>query len=93
MLSSVLRSKQAIQDNIQVMLVFSKIKEILLDTLSIKLDIEEIKNQLLQLKPPQIQERDPLKADEQSCPRYYEEPGTPKAHRVFFIYKQNLSLF
>lgn len=46
MLSSVLRSKRAIQVNIQIMLVFSKIKEILLDTLSIKLDIEEIKRRL-----------------------------------------------
>jgi len=34
MLSCVLRSKQAIQVNIQIMLVFSKIREMLLDTLS-----------------------------------------------------------
>jgi hypothetical protein len=46
MLSSVLRSKRAIQVNIQVMLVFSKIREMLLDTLSMKLDIEEIKRRL-----------------------------------------------
>ena len=46
MLSSVLRSKRAIQVNIQVMLVFSKIREILLDTLSMKLDIDEIKRRL-----------------------------------------------
>jgi len=46
MLSSVLRSKRAIQVNIQIMLVFSKIREILLDTLSMKLDIEEIKRRL-----------------------------------------------
>jgi hypothetical protein len=46
MLSSVLRSKRAIQVNIQIMLVFSKIREILLDTLSMKLDIEEIKRGL-----------------------------------------------
>jgi hypothetical protein len=43
MLSSVLRSKKAIQVNIQIMLVFSKVREILLDTLNLKLDIEEIK--------------------------------------------------
>jgi hypothetical protein len=43
MLSSVLRSKRAIQVNIQIMLVFSKIREMLLDSLSMKLDIEEIK--------------------------------------------------
>ena len=46
MLSSVLRSKRAIHVNIQIMLVFSKIREILLDTLSMKLDIEEIKRRL-----------------------------------------------
>jgi hypothetical protein len=46
MLSSVLRSKRAIEVNIQIMLVFSKIREILLDTLSMKLDIEEIKRRL-----------------------------------------------
>lgn len=44
MISSVLRSKRAIQVNIQIMLVFSKIREMLLDTLSMKLDIEEILN-------------------------------------------------
>ena len=42
MLSSVLRSKRAIQ----IMLVFSKIREMLLDTLSMKLDIEETKKRL-----------------------------------------------
>ena len=46
MLSSVLRSKRAIQVNIQIMLVFSKIREMLLDTLSMKLDIDEIKRRL-----------------------------------------------
>jgi phage regulator Rha-like protein len=46
MLSSVLRSKKAIQVNIQIILVFSKIREMLLDTLSMKLDIEEIKRRL-----------------------------------------------
>ena len=46
MLSSVLRSKKAIQVNIQIMLVFSKVREILLDTLNLKPDIEEIKKRL-----------------------------------------------
>ena len=46
MLSSVLRSKRAIQVNIQIMLVFSKIREMVMDTLSMKLDIEEIKRRL-----------------------------------------------
>ncbi len=46
MLSSVLRSKKAIQVNIQIIMVFSKVREILLDTLYLKLDIEEIKKRL-----------------------------------------------
>ncbi len=46
MLSSVLRSKKAIQVNIQIMMVFTKIREMLIDTLSLKLDIEFIKKKL-----------------------------------------------
>jgi hypothetical protein len=46
MLSSVLRSKRAIKVNIQIMLIFSKIREMLLDTFRMKLDIEEIKRRL-----------------------------------------------
>ena len=46
MLSSVLRSKKAIQVNIQIMLVFTKIRELLVDNLSVKLEIEEIKKKL-----------------------------------------------
>lgn len=46
MLSSVLRSKKAIQVNIQIMLVFTKVREMLVDTLGLKLDIESIKKKL-----------------------------------------------
>ena len=46
MLSSVLRSKKAIQVNIQIMMVFTKVREMLVDNLSLKLDIEEIKKKL-----------------------------------------------
>lgn len=46
MLSSILRSKKAIQVNIQIMMVFTKVREMLTDTLSLKLDIEEIKKKL-----------------------------------------------
>jgi len=47
MLSSVLNSDQAIMVNIQIMRVFTKIREILTDNLSVRLEIEEIKKQLL----------------------------------------------
>jgi hypothetical protein len=46
MLSSVLRSKRAIQVNIQIMQIFTKIREMLMDSLGMKLDIEEIKRRL-----------------------------------------------
>jgi len=46
MLSSVLKSKKAIQVNIQIMLVFSKVRELFVDSLELKLDIEEIKRRL-----------------------------------------------
>lgn len=46
MLSSVLNSKKAIAVNIQIMRIFTKLREMLTDNLSLKLDIEEIKNKL-----------------------------------------------
>jgi hypothetical protein len=47
MLSSILNTDQAIMVNIQIMRVFSKIREILTDNLSVRLEIEEIKKQLV----------------------------------------------
>jgi len=46
MLSSVLSSKKAIQVNIQIVRVFTRMRRILADTLGLKLDIEEIKKKL-----------------------------------------------
>jgi len=46
MLSSVLNSDHAIMVNIQIMRVFSRIREMLTDNLSVRLEIEEIKKQL-----------------------------------------------
>jgi len=47
MLSGVLNSERAIKVNIQIMRVFTKVREILMDNLSIRLEIEEIKKQLV----------------------------------------------
>lgn len=47
MLSSVLNSETAIKVNIQIIRVFSKMKEVLLDTIKMKLEIEDIKRKLL----------------------------------------------
>ncbi len=46
MLSSVLRSERAIMMNIQIMRVFTKVREILMDNLNLRIEIEEIKKKL-----------------------------------------------
>ncbi|MBI9069748.1 MAG: ORF6N domain-containing protein [Salinivirgaceae bacterium] len=46
MLSCTLNSKRAIQLNIQIVRIFTKIREVLTDTLSLKIDIEDIKKKL-----------------------------------------------
>ena len=46
MLSSVLNSEKAIKVNIQIMRIFTRVREILTDNLSLRLDIEEIKKKL-----------------------------------------------
>ncbi len=46
MLSSVLNSKQAIQVNIQVMRIFTRIRQMLIDNTELRLDIEKIKTKL-----------------------------------------------
>ena len=47
MLSSVLNSPAAIKVNIEIIRVFTKIREVLTETLSVKLEIEEIKKKLV----------------------------------------------
>jgi hypothetical protein len=47
MLSGVLHSERAITVNIQIMRVFTKVREILTDNLSVRLEIEEIKKHLV----------------------------------------------
>jgi tetrahydromethanopterin S-methyltransferase subunit G len=46
MLSSVLNSKQAIQVNIQIVRIFSRIRQFIVDNGELKLEIEEIKKTL-----------------------------------------------
>lgn len=45
-LSSVLNSKKTISVNIQIMRIFTRIRQVLSDTLGLKLEIEEIKKKL-----------------------------------------------
>ena len=46
MLSSVLKSKKAIQVNIQIMLVFSKVREFFVDSLDLNLTLKRLKEDL-----------------------------------------------
>jgi hypothetical protein len=46
MLSSVLNSKQAIKVNIQVMRIFTRIRQVFIDNTEIRLEIEKIKNKI-----------------------------------------------
>lgn len=46
MLSSVLKSDKAIQVNIQIMRIFTKVRQMLLDTTDLKIDILKIKKKL-----------------------------------------------
>jgi hypothetical protein len=46
MLSSVLRSERAIQTNIQIMRIFTKVRQLFLDTTEIKIDILQIQKKL-----------------------------------------------
>ena len=46
MLSSVLKSDKAIQTNIQIMRIFSKVRQMFLDTTEIKIDILQIQKKL-----------------------------------------------
>lgn len=46
MLSSILKSDRAIEVNIQIMRIFTKMREMISDNLNLKLDIEEIKKKL-----------------------------------------------
>ena len=47
MLSSVLRSESAVMMNIQIIRVFTKVRELLMDNLNLRIEIEEIKKQLI----------------------------------------------
>ena len=46
MLSSVLKSEKAIQTNIQIMRIFTKIRQMLVDTTELRLDVETIKKKI-----------------------------------------------
>ncbi len=46
MLSSVLNSERAVSVNIQIMRIFTKVRQMLVDNLNVKLEIEEIKKML-----------------------------------------------
>jgi len=46
MLSSVINSEKALQTNIQIMRIFTKARQMLLDTTEIQIDVEKIKKKI-----------------------------------------------
>ncbi len=46
MLSSILKSDRAVEVNIQIMRIFTKMREMITDNLNLTLEVEEIKKQL-----------------------------------------------
>lgn len=46
MLSSVLKSDRAIKENIQIIRIFTRIRQVLTDNTELRLEIEKIKNKL-----------------------------------------------
>ena len=46
MLSSVLKSQRAVQVNIQVMRIFTRVRQLLSDTAELRLEVEDIKKKL-----------------------------------------------
>lgn len=46
MLSSILNSEKAIQTNIQIIRIFTKIRQMLVDTTELSLDVEKIKKKI-----------------------------------------------
>jgi len=46
MLSSILNSKKAIEVNIQIMRIFTRIRQVFTDTLSLRLEVEQIRKKL-----------------------------------------------
>ena len=46
MISSILNSEKAIQTNIQIIRIFTKIRQMLVDTTELSLDVEKIKKKI-----------------------------------------------
>ena len=75
MLSSVLNSDKAIQTNIQIMRIFTKVRQMLLDTTEMKLDIAQIQKKLenqgknIELVFSYLDELTEKKEDEKSRPK------------------------
>jgi len=79
MLSSILNSKQAIKVNIQVMRIFTRIRQMFVHNTGIRLEIEKIKNKL-----------DNQDKNMESVFRYLEKQERPNPTRKQIAYKPDV---
>ena len=83
MLSSVLKSDKAIQVNIQIMRIFTKVRQMLLDTTELKIDILQIQKKLenhdknIELVFSYLDELTEKKENEPPRPTNWEKKKTP----------------
>lgn len=87
MLSSVLNSKQAIQVNIQIIRVFTKLRQLLTDNTEIRLEIAEIKNMLAKHASMHVNQNKNLEVVFQYLDKLQEKSDAVPAERKSIGYK------
>ena len=85
MLSGVLNSEQAIQVNIQIMRIFSKIRQFLADNTEVKLEIAEIKYTVEQIAKKQKGHDQNIELLFEYIDRLQENTETPASKRVTVV--------
>lgn len=92
MLASVLHSKQAIQINIQIMRIFTKVRQMLADQTAVKLEIAEIKEAIYKIAKKQEGHDKNIDLLFQYIDRFQEEAEVPRQPEMTSIgYKLGIS--
>ncbi|MFD1628956.1 ORF6N domain-containing protein [Pseudopedobacter beijingensis] len=88
MLSSVLKSKQAIQVNIQIMRIFTRLRQMLSDNTSVKLEIAEIRQAINKISKKQEGQDKNIDLLFEYIDRLQEKVAEPKQERKRIGYKE-----
>lgn len=88
MLSSVLKSKQAIQVNIQIMRIFTRLRQMLSDNTSVKLEIAEIRQAINKISKKQEGQDKNIDLLFEYIDRLQEKAAEPKQERKRIGYKE-----